>query len=248
VVKKNAKSTERHALVEQMRVEQARKERMRSLAILGGCVLIVVGLLGVAVFKYVQDQRDSERLENLAIENLGVTAAAAECDQIITKEPTGTNRSGVDGNHVDIGTPITYPDSPPAFGPHWPNFLTGTEIRNFYSPADRPELQRVVHSLEHGHTLIWYDDTITQGSTSYKDLEAIAEKYDGTTTYVNILPWKSADGPALPDGKHVVLTHWAGSGDDQKGIWEYCGKPSGAVIKDFVITYPNTDSPEPGAQ
>jgi len=51
VAKKNAKNTERRAMVEQMRAEQARKERMRSLAILGTCIVIVVGLLGVAVFK-----------------------------------------------------------------------------------------------------------------------------------------------------------------------------------------------------
>lgn len=181
------------------------------------------------------------------MEKIGATGSAAACDKVITKEPTGTERSGAGGNHVATGTKITYQEAPPAFGQHWPNFLTGSEIRNFYSPDDRPELERVVHSLEHGHTLIWYDDTIKDGSQEYKDLQAIAQKYSDSTTYVNILPWKATDGGAFPDGKHVALTHWAASGDKQTGVWQYCGKPSGSVIKTFVKDYPNTDAPEPGS-
>jgi len=244
VAKKNAKNTERRAMVEQMRAEQARKERMRSLAILGTCIVIVVALLGVAVFKYVKDNRAN----NVAIEKIGASTAAAACDQIVTKKPTGLNRSGATGNHTSIGAAITYPDSPPAFGQHWPNFLQPNEYRNFYSTADRPEVQRLVHSLEHGHTLIWYDDTIKPGSQAYKDLKRIAAKYAGTSTYVNIVPWESTDGKPFPSGKHVVLTHWAGPQDgDQEGVWEYCGKPSGSVIKSFVKKYPNKDAPEGGA-
>ncbi|MFL6024549.1 MAG: DUF3105 domain-containing protein [Marmoricola sp.] len=197
-------------MVEQMRAEQARKERMRSLAILGTCVLVVIGLLGVAVFKYVADKRDQDALDNLTLQKIGVPASAAGCESITTEKPTGSNKSGAPGSHVAIGTKVTYPTAPPAFGQHWPNFLTSVEYRNFYSPKDRPEIERMVHGLEHGHTLIWYDDTIKVGSAEYKDLQAIANKYDGTTTYVNILPWTSADGSAFKDDKHVVLTHWAG--------------------------------------
>jgi hypothetical protein len=116
VAKKNAKNIERRAMVEQMRAEQARKERMRSLAILGTCIVIVVGLLGVAVFKYVQDNREN----NVALGKIGATRAAAACDPIATKKPTGLNVSGVKGNHVDIGTTFKYPADPPAFGPHRP--------------------------------------------------------------------------------------------------------------------------------
>lgn len=248
MAKKNPKNTERRAMVEKMRADQARKERNRSLAILGVCVAIVLGLLTAAAIPYIKDKRARDKVAHTQVQNLGVSASAAACDKIITKAPTGLNKSGVTGNHVNIGTAIKYPDNPPAFGQHWPNFLQSSEYRNFYSTADRPEVERMVHGLEHGHTLIWYDDTITSGSKAYKDLEAIAQKYSGTTTYVNILPWKSTDGGAFPDGKHVALTHWAGSGDKQEGVWEYCGQPSGAVIKDFVTKYPNSDAPEGGAQ
>jgi hypothetical protein len=240
--RKDARSAERRAVVERLRAEQQRRERIRSRAVLAACVIAVVGLLGVAVVKYLDEPEAADPSA------LGVPAGDAGCDAITTKQPTGLERSGVKGNHVEIGTTIRYPDSPPAFGQHWPNWLTSSEYRSFYSPRDRPELERMVHSLEHGHTLIWYVDTIKPGSKEYQDLQAIANEYDGTTTYVNILPWKSTDGSAFRDGKHVVLTHWAGSDDDQKGIWQYCSKPSGAVINDFVKEYPNTDAPEGGAQ
>ena len=247
MAKKNPKNVERRAMVEKMRQEQARKERMRSMTILGVSVVAVVGLLAAALIPYLKDKKEQNEVAGTPVDKLGVSASAAACDDVITKEPTGTEKSGASGNHVDIGTKITYSDAPPAFGQHWPNYLTSTEIRSFYSPDDRPEVERLVHFLEHGHTLIWYDDSITAGSQEYKDLEAIAKKYSSTSTYVNILPWKATDGGTFPEGKHVALTHWAGSGEDQKGVWQYCGKPSGSVIKKFVKDYPNTDSPEPGA-
>jgi hypothetical protein len=247
VAKKNAKNTERRAMVEQMRAEQARKERMRSLAILGTCIVIVVALLGVAVFKYVKDTNHDRAIAKTPISHLGVSEAAAACDPVVTRKPTGNARSGSNGSHVNVGTKLTYPFNPPAFGQHWPNFLQASEYRNFYSAADRPELERLVHSLEHGHTRIWYDDTITTGSKAYKDLQAIADKFNGTTDYINIVPWLSSDGGAFPGGKHVALTHWTGPQDKQMGVWEYCGQPSGKVIQDFIKKYPNSDSPEPGA-
>lgn len=247
MAKKNPKNVERRAMVEKMRQEQARKERMRSMAILGVSVVAVIGLLAAALIPYLKDKKEQSDVAGTPVDKIGVSASAAACNDVIKKKPTGTEKSGSNGNHVAVGTKITYAEAPPAFGQHWPNFLTTAEIRNFYSPDDRPEVERMVHSLEHGHTLIWYDDTIKSGSDEYKDLEAIAQKYANTTTYVNILPWKTTDGAAFPDGKHVALTHWAGSGDNQEGVWQYCGKPSGAVIKQFVKDYPNTDSPEPGA-
>lgn len=246
MAKKNPKNAERKALVEKMRQEQARKERQRSMLILGACVVVVAGLLAAALIPYINDQREKNHLKSLALDKLGAVQSAASCDPVMTQTPQGQEVSGVNGNHVTIGTKITYRFSPPAFGQHWPNFLNGTERRNFWSPDDRPDLERVVHSLEHGHTIYWYDDTITPGSTEYKDLQAIADKFSDDP-YFNISPWKSSDGGAFPSGKHVALTHWTGSGSKQAGVWEYCGKPSGEAVKSFTTTYPSSNAPEAGA-
>ena len=55
---------------------------------------------------------------------------------------------------------------------------------------------------------------------------------------------------AFPGGSHVALTHWSAGGDvsdpsKQQGVWQYCGKASGAAVKSFMKEYPYTDSPEP---
>src|SRR5689334_1037884 len=106
-------------MIEKMRAEQQRKEKLRSSALLGVCVLVVLALLGLAVVKYLQD--DDAPAADLS--KIGVTRAEAACDPVTTRKPTGSSVSGSKGSHVDIGTKVDYPDSPPAFGQHWPNFI-----------------------------------------------------------------------------------------------------------------------------
>ena len=241
MAKKSARETERRARLEQIRREQVRKDRARSFAILGACVVIVVGLLAAALVPYVKHQRAQSRLEGTPLASLGVSASAASCSTATTKDANGS------GQHLTIGKSIPYTDAPPAFGPHWPNYLQGSEIRTFYTRADRPPLERLVHSLEHGHTLIWYDDTIKTGSTSYQAIKQITDRL-GLDSYVFAAPWTSSDegGKKFPSGKHVALTHWTGP-DSQKGVTQYCGAPSGKVIDTFVTKYPKENAPEPGA-
>ena len=236
MVKKNERDN-RRAIAEQLRKDQQRKERRRSLLILGACVLVVVALLGSAVFVYVKDQRAESKAEGTPLAELGVSSSAAGCDPVAKADATGS------GDHIDTGTPIPYPDAPPAFGQHWPNFLQGSEIRSFYTTQDRPELERLVHSLEHGYTILWYDDTVKPGSQAYKTVQSIADKFDG---YFMAAPWTPEDGEAFPSGKHLALTHWTGP-EKQQGITQYCAATSGAVVKKFMDDYPAKNAPEPDA-
>jgi hypothetical protein len=239
VANKNERDN-RRAIAEQMRKEQARKEMRRSLLILGGCVIVVLALLGSAVFVYVKDQREKNKDAGTPLAKLGATTSAAACDPVKKEKATGNN------NHVDPPTKIPYPEAPPSSGPHWGNFLQGSEIRSFYTTEDRPEIERLVHSLEHGHTILWYDDTVKPGTEAYKDIQAIANKFeDGSDKFMSA-PWEKGDGGSFPSGKHVALTHWTGS-DNQQGITQYCGAPSGAVVDKFMADYPASDAPEPDA-
>ena len=227
----------RRAIAEKMRKEQARKERQRSLLILGACVAVVLGLLGTAVFVYVKDLREESAAAGTPLADLGVSTAAADCDPVKQVDATGS------GDHIDPPTKIPYPDAPPASGPHWGNFLQGSEIRNLYTTGDRPEIERLVHSLEHGHTILWYDDTVTPGSDAYKDIEAISQKFDEGDKFM-AAPWQASDGKPFPSGRHVALTHWTG-GEDQKGVTQYCAAPSGAVVEKFMDDFPANNAPEP---
>jgi hypothetical protein len=231
-------------MVEQMRREQARKERMRSLAILGASVVVVLGLLGTAVFAYVKDNHKKSVLSNTAIAKIGATASAAACDPVKTT-PTDKNQ-----NHIPEGKAITYTDAPPAFGEHRPQ--AAAFGRSFYTASDRPEVAQLVHNEEHGYTIAWYVETAAKDKTEMDDLEAIAKKYQDSNERFIAAPWLSSDGDAFPDGKHIALTRWsadAGKPSDQakqRGNWQYCGAVSGSVISDFFDTWPNNESPEPG--
>ncbi len=234
-----SKNVERKAKIEQMRREQQRKERRRSLLILGACGVVVVGLLLAAIIPYVKSVNDNKKLKGTALTKIGVAASAAGCSPVRKATADGS------GQHITPPTPIKYDTAPPAFGKHWGNFLTGSEIRPFYTVDDRPEIERLVHSLEHGHTIVWYDDTITAGSDEYQQLQQITDKL-GSDSYVMAAPWTKDDGASFPAGKHVAITHWTGP-EKQQGIWEYCAKPSGGVVQKFVDDYPKDNAPEPGA-
>ena len=236
---KKSERASRRAVAEQMRQEQARKERRRSLLILGTCVVVVLGLLGTAVFVYVQDLREENKAKGTPLAELGATTSAAKCSSVTKVKATGNN------NHIDPPTSIPYPDAPPASGPHWGNYLQGSEIRNFYTVDDRPEVERLVHSLEHGHTILWYDDTVKPGTDAYKDVQAISKKFTEEQKFI-AAPWTEKDGKSFPSGKHVALTHWTGP-EDQQGITQYCALPSGAVVAKFKKDYPASNAPEPNA-
>lgn len=239
---KKQKQDDRRARAEAARAAQqaaARKERLRGFAIFGAAAVVVIGLIAAALVPYLKDRAADRELADADLASLGVSQSAAGCRAPTTKTATGNNE------HLNPGTPISYPDHPPAFGKHWGNFLYGSEIRTFYSRQDRPELERMVHSLEHGHTIVWYDDSVKAGSADYEALQQITSKL-GVDSYIMAAPYDRADGGAFPDGAHIAMTHWTGP-QDQKGVWQYCDKVSGSVVDSFVKKYPKEDTPEPGA-
>jgi hypothetical protein len=242
-VAKTQKSADRRAVVEQLRREQQRKERSRSMLVLGVAVLVGALIVGVAVWQAMKAESSNSR----ALTAIGPSASAAGCQPVITKPAVGN------GVHKPIGQKILYPQAPPADGPHWGNYLVGAELRKFYSTDDRPPVERLVHSLEHGHTILWYDETVAKSSSELADVEAIAKKFPSNTNPQDkfiAAPWTAQDGKPFPGGKHVALTHWSMGGTNgnpkgQQGVWEYCSKPSGAAVKDFMTKYPYSDAPEP---
>lgn len=240
MAKNNPQNIERRAMVEKMRAEQARKEKMRSFGILGFSVAVVVALLVAALIPFIKDWREDHK----PIDQIGVSLAAADCGEVSKKKASGNNQ------HETIGQKIDYDTAPPAFGPHWgtwPGHPQGPTLRTFYTAEDRPEVEYLVHSLEHGNTIVWYDDTITPESAGYKALRNIAGKVSDSK-YLIVAPWKAADGDKFADGKHVALTHWSGKAkDEQQGVWQYCDAPSGGAIEKFMKDYPKEDAPEGGA-
>jgi hypothetical protein len=233
---------DRRAVIEQMRRDQQRKERRRTYIVIAVCVVVALVIVGAAAVPLIKQTAASKG----ALGDLGAAEKSAGCQPIIKKQATGNQQ------HKPEGTTITYPDSPPAFGPHYP--VTAPFARKFYTKDDRPKLEYLVHNLEHGYNILWYDDTVAKNGDELAAVKAIASKFSGQklTDKFIAAPYTSSDGKAFPKGAHVAITHWSAGKDPsdpakQKGIWQYCAKPSGAVVSQFVKDWPYTDSPEPQA-
>ncbi|HEY3015640.1 MAG TPA: DUF3105 domain-containing protein [Nocardioides sp.] len=238
----------RRAVIDDVRRQQARAERRKSLTIVGVCVAVAVLIVGAAAFKPIKDWWDLRQFRGVDLGAIG--APASVCGQEITKEANGNQQ------HVDEGTPLNYTDAPPAFGEHY--YQPATMERKLYTADDRPALGTLVHNLEHGYTILWYDETVADDDAQLSELRGIADKLKGTSSGRNkfiAVPWLSTDenGKKFPDNQHIAFTHWSVGGTDaadgakQVGIWQYCSEVSGEALKSFMLKYPYMDSPEPTA-
>jgi hypothetical protein len=237
--------TDRQAVIDQIRSKQKGAERRRGLTIVGVCVAIALLIVGSAAYQPIKDWWEQREFRALGLSEIGAPASA--CGKIETKKAEGS------AEHLPTGTPVPYEDSPPAFGPHWneAGIAPAPISRKLYTAEDRPELESLVHNLEHGYTVLWYDETIAADDEAMAELRGIADKFadnDNMRSKFIAAPWRENDGEPFPDGQAVAFTHWSGTeAADQKGIWQYCSEVSGEALESFMTEYPYTDSPEPGA-
>ncbi len=94
--------------------------------------------------------------------------------------------------HLEPGESWNYKSFPPTSGPHDPRWIRP----GFYLTAQRPE--KLVHSLEHGIVVIYYDRPAPKVLSVLKEW---AERYPGKWDGVIVSPL-----PGL--GAGVVLTAW----------------------------------------
>ncbi|RJK95371.1 DUF3105 domain-containing protein [Vallicoccus soli] len=230
----NGEQRDRRATLEAMRREQKSSERRKNLMVVGGAGVLGLGLIAAVGIPTYLDYRDDPA--NRAVASYGVDAAAASCDEPVIEPATGVQE------HVADGTTVTYGANPPAFGAHYA--VPATFERSFYTPEDRPPVEQLVHNLEHGYTVLWYDPELAEADRSaLSDLassvrEKMSDQVAGTKFIV--APW-DAGTAEVAEGKRYVLAHWGA----QQGARQACGDLSGAVVEDFVEAHPYTDSPEP---
>jgi hypothetical protein len=256
VAKKSSKS-DRQAVIDEIRRKQKGAEKRRGFAIVGVCLLVAVLIVAAAAYRPVKNWWDLRQFKDIDLAAIG--APAASCDKIETKPADGNQ------DHVPTGTQVTYSTAPPAYGSHW-NEGSGADAapapfnRKFYTAEDRPELESLVHNLEHGYTILWYDETIADDADQLNVIDGIADKFRSDSDNLRYkfiaAPWTAEDvkeSGAFPDGMHVALSHWSAGGNGetdkgkQVGAFQYCSEPSGEALQQFMLDYPYTDSPEPDA-
>ncbi|WP_323793638.1 DUF3105 domain-containing protein [Nocardioides sp.] len=237
----------RQALIDSAMKKQRSAEKRRSNIIVTVCVIIALGLIGAASYQPIKNALDLRKYSSLEVAEVG--AAASVCQDVVTEDATDVN------NHVPQGTEVTYETSPPAFGPHWnvAGVAPAPFTEKFYDADDRPELEALVHNLEHGYTILWYDESVAEDAGQISEIKAIAKKFDLEDTNFRLkfiaAPWLSSDedGDPFPEGQHVAMTHWKGDETSSTGVWQYCSETSGEALETFMADYPYTDSPESGA-
>ena len=95
-------------------------------------------------------------------------------------------------NHIEPGETVDYASEFPTSGPHDPTPVAPS----FYSQVQKPE--QLVHSLEHGNIVIYYD---RPSDSTIKTLKEWSTKFSGSWDGVVVTP-----KPGL--GEEVVLTAW----------------------------------------
>ena len=249
--------SDRRAVLDSIRKQQRGAERARGYAIIGICALVAVLIVGLAAYQPVKGWWDTRKFNSVDLASIGKPASV--CQPVTTIKADGNQQ------HVPTGQTVIYTTAPPAFGAHW-NEGSGQDAapapfnRKFYTAEDRPELESLVHNLEHGYTILWYDETIADDADQLNVIDGIADKFRSDSDNLRYkfiaAPWTAEDekeSGAFPDGMHVALSHWSAGGNGetdkskQVGAFQYCSEPSGEALQQFMLDYPYTDSPEPDA-
>lgn len=209
--------------------------------VMGAALVVVVVLVAVVVVAIVDFRRDNPELAAGSVSEVGVAAGEASCDEVVSEPAEGVNAHVGPGTNSPEKVRVEYPTAPPAFGEHYP--APEYPAAEFYTAEDRPAMEALVHNLEHGYTIVWYDEALPQEQQDQlRRIAELAREMDETGGKFIVSAWDAGYGE-LPDGKQVAMSHWGA----QDGHRQYCGTVSGEVIEQFVQDYPYTDSPEPNA-
>ena len=239
-------SQDRKARIAELQQKEKNRENRVRLQIIAGCGALLLVLAAVITYAII-DARGNRPEE--AISAIGVPESAASCD------PATTDKAAGQGDHVKHETTpkVKYSTVPPSTGAHF-NLPAVGDDRRFYTAADRPPMEILVHNLEHGYTVLWYDQQAGEAKKgALEELAKVANKTDPALGKFIVSAWDPAYGD-LPAGKKYALSHWSATlGPDgttitsQSGHRQLCGDLSGEVVKTFTQQFPRTSAPEPGA-
>jgi hypothetical protein len=157
-----------------------------------------------------------------------------------------TNKAATAG-HEKNGTEMNYEVVPPVSGLHWEQWDDLTQ--QVYEVDERPELGKLVHSQEHGWTIVWYAESLADDDAAMAELQAASDTVnDAGAVKVVFVPWTEDDGDAFPDDATIAMTHWTGSANgDELEVRQFCTTINADAVLAFSERNPYTNSREPNA-
>ena len=177
--KRERQKQRRDAKLQQQAAAAARSRRTRIIAFVALGV-VFLGLVGVAVAQQQADRREAAEQASEVAANLDKLG----CTTDETLEDAGQGH--LDGSTLGQQPPDTlYPDRPAASGQHYGNWMmTGVYDQLIDERA-------LVHNLEHGYVLAYYDDDADEAGVSALK-EYAQSAIDGDFKKVIVAPWDGA--------------------------------------------------------
>jgi len=226
---------DRRQRLEELRKQQKATERRKNFIFAGSAILVAIILIAAAVIPAYLHDRNKKAKEKtgfqasptaaekaagcLGVHNDPVSPAAEHVETPIdySKQPYGDTRGGT-------------PPLPPTGGEH--NQVSLGSTTRFYPLSEKPRPERVVHNLEHGFIVAWYDSKLPASEVT--KLQQLTT--NPAFSRLLVVGWWQGD---LPADKHVVFTSW--------GRTDRCSTVSDTVAQKFYADHLNSSlSPEAG--
>ncbi len=162
-----------------------------------GLAIVMVGLISVLWYRNRPQQVDFE-------------PDTAEGQAALTAVETSPDEGR---KHVAPGEPVDYTKDFPTSGPHDPNPI----VPGVYPQEQRPE--QLVHSLEHGNIVIYYDSPTDE---TMQQLKGWADEFPAAWEGVVVTPKAGL-------GNSIVLTAWT----KQLTLSEFDSKAAASFIDEY---------------
>ena len=182
-------SRDRRERVAEMQAAQKKAERRRLFVVIGACVA-VVAIIGAAVaWAIIGEQNKKDE----ALANISGDVAAASCDPVTNDPASGSSdHVGPGTNQADV-TKIQYATVPPSSGKHFAAPAVDSPPR-LHGRRRAPQIETLVHNLEHGYTILWYDRSVEKEQAA--SFQALATKVNAMKESAQQVPHQPV-GPLL---------------------------------------------------
>ena len=210
---KKLEEKQRRREAEERKQEALKKaQRKRNLVTTVVALLVLGGVVAAIVF---QRQAETE-----AISSYGVSEEEANCGEVEEHDIMGAD-------HIDVGAAHEpYTTNPPTSGPHYNEAGLGPVQADFYEDASEAPPEGVVHNLEHGMIVFYYNPDAPP--EVIEDLKLAVEDESVASVATT---WTDLEGDA-----NFVMTAWGQS--------QACEQVSRTVVNDFRREFQGIAGPE----
>jgi hypothetical protein len=230
---------DRRARIEELKRRKKRSERMRTMAFLLVALIALAAIFGKHAYNWLEGKINDPLKRDIS--SFGVPLADAGCGKATDDAASGNQK------HIAVGIRVNYDKVPPSSGEHYSNPVLFSATP-FFTEKDRPPVENLVHNMEHGYTILWYDPTLPKADQD--EIKGLALRLRTESKYQQFIAvaWDDTYGK-FPKKKFVALSHWSGNGegvknDQSKGHRMLCEQASGEAVQKFMDDYPATDAPE----